>query len=259
MHLMSGLMMPVGFNSSLMVFVAKGEEPDELSIVREPCNTRPLSLKNCDNKIICAVVNFALRTPLATHACPAQRGFIPGRQLVSNVVDLDVYGRIHGMQSVDSDPSLISLYDFAAAFPSMSHTWIAACLTALGIPPGAYDLIMGMCCLNLAHSAAGGALVPLFLILSGVLQGCPLSGFLFAIGVDPFLWWMYRVIELAGHGKIRVCADGIGTALKNISALLVLYPIFAAIERAAGPSLKPSKCVLVPAVHEFTPELVSMF
>ena len=75
LHLMSGLMMPVGFDSSLMVFVPKGEEPDELSIVREPCNTRPLSLNNCDNK-----------TPLATHACPVQRGFIIGRQLVSNVV-----------------------------------------------------------------------------------------------------------------------------------------------------------------------------
>ena len=110
LHLMSGLMMPVGFNFSLVVFVPKGEEPDELSIVREPCNTRPLSLKSCDNKVICAVVNFAIRTPLATHACPVQRGFIPGRQLVSNVVDLDVYGRIHGMQPVDSDPSLISLY-----------------------------------------------------------------------------------------------------------------------------------------------------
>ena len=71
----------------------------------------------------------------------------------------------------------------------MSHTWIAACPTALGIPPGAHDLIMGMYCLNLAHSAAGGALIPLFLIFSGVLQGCPLSGFLFADGVDdPFLW-----------------------------------------------------------------------
>ena len=100
LHLMSGLMMPVEFNSSLMVFVPKGEEPDELSIVREPCNTRPLSLKSCDNKIICAVVNFALRTPLAAHSCPVQRGFIPGRQLVSNVVDLDVHGRIYGMQPV---------------------------------------------------------------------------------------------------------------------------------------------------------------
>ena len=96
-------------------------------------------------------------------------------------------GRIYGMQPVGSDPSLISLYDFAAAFPSMSHTWIPACLTALGIPSGAHDLTMSMYCLNLAHSAAGGALIPLFLILSGVLQGCPLSGFLFAVGVDLFL------------------------------------------------------------------------
>ena len=242
-----------------MVFVPKGEEPDELSIVRQPGNTRPLSLNNFDNKVICEVVNFALRTPLATHACPVQRGFISGRQLVSNVGDLDVYCRIYGMQPVDSDPSLISLYSFSAAFPSMSHTWVAACLTALGMSPGAHDFIMNMYCLNLAHSAVGGALVPHFLILSGVLQGCPLSGFLFAVGFGPFLWWMYKVVGLAGLGKIRACADDIGTTLKNISALLVLYPILVAIERAAGPSLKSSKCVLLPTGHGFTPELASMF
>ena len=44
-----------------------------------------------------------------------------------------------------------------------------------------------------------------------------------------------------------------------VSALLVLYPIFVAIGRAAGPSLKPSKCVLVPIGHEFALELAGMF
>ena len=86
LHLMSGLMMLVRCNSSLVVFAPKGEEPNEPSIVREPCNTRPLSLKSCDNKVTLAVVNFTLCTPFATHARPVQRGFTPGRQLVSNVV-----------------------------------------------------------------------------------------------------------------------------------------------------------------------------
>eukprot|EP00972_Heterocapsa_arctica_P065067 9604690-Heterocapsa_arctica.AAC.1 len=79
-----------------MVFVPKGEdELDEQSVSREPVDTRPLSLKNSDNKLACSVLNFKFKAPLATGACLAQRGFVPGRQLVSNVVDLDAYGRIH--------------------------------------------------------------------------------------------------------------------------------------------------------------------
>ena len=250
-------MMPVGFNSSLAVFVPKGEEPDELSIVRDPCNTRPLSLKSCDNKVICAVVNFALRTQLATHACPVQRGSIPGGQLVSNVVGLDVYGPIDGVQPVDSDPSLISLCDFAAAFPSMSQTWIAACLSALGIPSGAHDLIMSMYCLSLAHSAAGPhSSLPHPLWCPPRL---PTLGFPLRSRGRPL-----SLVDVQGH---RACWPWEDSCLcrrhrysfQNISALLVLYPIFAAIGRAAGSFRKPSKCVLVRTGHGFTPELVSMF
>ena len=201
-HLLKGLMMPMEFNLSLMVFVPKGGEPDESTVVREPCDTRPLSLKNTDNKVVCSVINHKMRLPLSTHACSIQGGFVPGRQLVANVVDLDAFGRIHGMQSTPHDPSLFTFFDFAAAFPSLSHQWIASCMIAVGLPSGAIDLILNMYCLNLALASAGTDLTPLFFILSGVLQGCPLSGFLYALGSDPFLVWVRKVVELSALGKV---------------------------------------------------------
>eukprot|EP00972_Heterocapsa_arctica_P045683 6741317-Heterocapsa_arctica.AAC.1 len=49
--------------------------------------------------------------------------------------------------------------------------------------------------------------------MSGVLQGCPLSGLLFAVSLDPYLRWMKHDIEDAGLGVIRACADDIGASL----------------------------------------------
>ena len=86
--------MPISFNDGIMVFAPKGErEGDESAMYREAIDTRPLSLKSSDNKLVCGVMNFKCRGPLARGACPLQRGFVPGRQLLANVVDLDAYGR----------------------------------------------------------------------------------------------------------------------------------------------------------------------
>eukprot|EP00972_Heterocapsa_arctica_P099721 14712761-Heterocapsa_arctica.AAC.1 len=66
---------------------------------------------------------------------------------------------------------------------------------------------------------------------------------------------MVLVIELPGHGKIRVCADDIGCSLARLSVLLLVYPIFCAIRGAAGPHLKPNKCILIPTGSKCTPQL----
>ena len=45
--------MPISFNDGVMVFAPKGErEGDESAVFREAVDTRPLSLKNSDNKLV---------------------------------------------------------------------------------------------------------------------------------------------------------------------------------------------------------------
>ena len=66
-------------------------------------------------------MNLKRREPLARGVCPLQRGFVPGRQLLANVVDLDAFGHAHGMSSVVGDPAVLAFWDFAAAFPSLAR------------------------------------------------------------------------------------------------------------------------------------------
>ena len=77
------------FNNTLQQFTAKGEEEEDyVAVVRTPESMRPLGLKNCDNKLIGAVTNSAVRTPIAVHACVLQRGFIYGRFFWTTSLDL---------------------------------------------------------------------------------------------------------------------------------------------------------------------------
>ena len=118
-------------------------------------------------------MNFKCRGPLTRGACPLQRGFVPGRQLLENVVDLDAFGRAHGMSSVAGDPAVMAFWDFAAAFPSLAHRWLMLVSAACGLPAGMLLLLEAMYSVNLAYGAVGASLRFLFAVWAGVLQGCP--------------------------------------------------------------------------------------
>ena len=54
---------------------------------------------------------------------PAQSGFLPGRSMLNNVVEIE-----HGamVASLEHDSSALVLFDFSAAFPSVAHAFLLA-------------------------------------------------------------------------------------------------------------------------------------
>jgi hypothetical protein len=99
-----GNLPPDEFNDSATLFVPKGEfESDAVAICREPLETRPLSLKNSDNKICAAVVNRSIADVVKQGTHKTQNGFVPGRQLIQNPVDLDAAGRLFSMIADDEN------------------------------------------------------------------------------------------------------------------------------------------------------------
>ena len=85
------------------MFLIKGEEDEDLisGPVRDAFQTRPLGLKNSDNKAITAVCTQKMREPMQASTHPSQNGFVPGRQLTRNVLDLDSAARISSMRASD--------------------------------------------------------------------------------------------------------------------------------------------------------------
>ena len=246
--LLSGYLLPVSFNDSLTVFVPKGmEQDDETGIVRDPLDTRPLALNNSDNKAIGGVVNFLLKRTMARSACALQRGFIPGRQLLENVLNLDTHARAQGMRDGGCRIPILAFWDYAAAFPSVAHAWLFRALASAGAPDGLLSLVRGMYNFNCGYFCCDGKVFLLFCITGGVLQGCPLSGMLFAFAIDPVLRRFEGEVCAAGKGEVKACADDIGAALRSIVGLKVAKSIFDDAAEATNLRLKPAKCVLVPS------------
>eukprot|EP00973_Karenia_brevis_P053306 7409673-Karenia_brevis.AAC.1 len=77
-----------------------------------------------------------------------QRGFLGGRMIVDNVIELDTHGRIYAL-SADAggcaNPSshkqeehakfpALACFDFAAAFPSVAWQYMWLCMEFAGLP-----------------------------------------------------------------------------------------------------------------------------
>eukprot|EP00959_Pyramimonas_sp_CCMP1952_P261539 5468440-Pyramimonas_sp.AAC.1 len=64
-----------------------------------------------------------------------------------------------------------------------------------------------------------GHLEHVFWIQSGIIQGCPLSGALCALGTAAFLVDLAEKAEGPQLGLVRACEDDIGGALRSAQAL----------------------------------------
>ena len=79
---------------------------------------------------------------------------------------------------------------------------------------------------NEGVAKVGNLLKWLFSVKCGVLQGCPLSGTLFVIAIDPLLTLFEHYIYNPGLGAVYACADDIGAALKDIRGLIICARLF---------------------------------
>ena len=129
---------------------------------------------------------------------------------------------------------IIAAFDFAAAFPSVIHRWIWAVLMHRRIPQHFLNIFKALYHMAAASFSHSGITYIIILFLSGVLQGCPGSAFLFNNALDPFLYLMERELSVRRAGICRACADDIVATLGRLSPLGLLSSIFSEANRLAG-------------------------
>ncbi len=245
------------FNASLSHFLPKGDvEGDAIEVIRAATEMRLISAKNTDNKTIVGASIFKFRRWAQENTHHAQRGFVPKRNFLNNIVDLDSASRVYSNHAMGRESNkvnialipILALFDFAIAFPSVIHDWIFINLDYREFPSWFICLIKAIYKDAAAYCFKNGNLCLMFYFYSGVLQGCPASAFLFNIALDPFLTLFYDSLREKGSGIIRACADDLGASLRSLKQLMLLFPIFKDAQTLAGLLLKPPKCVLVPLV-----------
>jgi len=235
---------PELFNIAFMIFIPK--DPSGLTEFGTPFyapeSTRPLSLADTFNKLVANTIRIALERVASNRISFYQRGFLKGRQVLDNVVELDFFAHIC---SIISPNAALVLFDFRAAFPSVSHKFLWMIMEMSGLPTQLITLIR---CLyrNCTHIIRiGGKRFNGPRLLSGVRQGCPLSGLLFAIAMEPIL---RRISYAIGpQCSLRAYADDVGIVLMNFMLVLgSLGAAFHCIGEGTGLNLNVSKTIFIP-------------
>ena len=116
-------------------------------------------------------------------------------------------------------------------------------------------------CMSYMRGDSGNR-IPFLLYMSGIIQGCSLSGSIFASAMDPSSRMMIHELNLASGRSlmtfvafvVKACADDIGASLARLSLLKALYMLFILAQWGAGPTLKPKKCKLIIS-YVFTPKV----
>ena len=95
----------------------------------------------------------------------------------------------------------------------------------------------------------------------GILQGCPLSGSLFAIALDPFLNALRKKFDdkapQGRSGISRACADDIVVAVPRFRGLITLELLFLVTGTFSGLVLQPKNTIFVPTSIPFSAGLVA--
>ena len=243
------------FNEGLMVFLPK--DPSGVDVhgcpMFLPADTRPLSIGNADNRLIASAVQHRIEPILGRWVTKEQRGFINGRSMLANVVDID-----ESMQSasLEREQGVAIFLDFAAAFPSLSHKFIHVTLRELGIPEALQHYVAALYFQNCCKIKVCGTIQDGFDIAAGIRQGCPLSPLLFAVISNLVI---RRVRSLAPEVLIRAYADDIAMVLPaGPPATGVLEQIFAEYASFSGLRLNFRKCVVVPLAPDQTDQYADL-
>uniref|UniRef100_A0A674JQG0 Reverse transcriptase domain-containing protein n=1 Tax=Terrapene triunguis TaxID=2587831 RepID=A0A674JQG0_9SAUR len=157
--------------------------------LRDLRNWRPLSLLSTDYKVVAKAISLRLGSVLADVVHPDQTYTVPGRSIFNNlylVRDLLELGRRDGLSF-----ALLSL-DQEKAFDRMDHGYLLGTLRAFGFGPQFVSFLRVLYAEAECLVRLNWALTEPVSFGRGVRQGCPLSGQLYALAIEPFLCLLRR-------------------------------------------------------------------
>ena len=158
--------------------------PKEGKDIKDIKNWRPITLSNCDSKIITKAISLRTSKVLDSIIDPSQTAYVPGRSVADNLRSNFFY-KNHCCKN-DVDAVLISL-DAKKAFDSVDHKYIEETLIAYGFGPGFIQIFKTLYRNITARILVNGFASESIKIERGVKQGDALSCAIFILCIDPLL------------------------------------------------------------------------
>ncbi|CAM5080082.1 unnamed protein product [Eretmochelys imbricata] len=178
----SGVLLLLCRRAVLTLLLKKGD-------LRDLRNWHPVSLLSTDYKIIAKAISLWLGSVLADVIHPDQTYTVLDRSIFDNlflVRDLLELGRRDGLSF-----ALLSL-DQEKAFDRVDHRYLLSTLQVFGFRPQFVGFLWVLYASEECLVKLNWTLTEPVSFRRGVQQGCPLSGQLYALAIEPFLCLLRR-------------------------------------------------------------------
>ena len=234
-HVIEGGPVLAQFAASRTVFIPNSSDVDNNGrIVRSPEALRPLTLCDYDCTAICRALQWY--TMRCIH--PSQR-CISSRQMTDNIFEIETTSLAH-VACVPRESGIL-LTDFDAAHLSVDHSWIFHVLEKAELPEFICRFLRRIYCDSTTHVEFAGMTRGQFVMARGVRQGCPASGFLFAMAFDPIFRWVRDAViprNPAGLDFLQPVPCAYASFRRLMTALA---PAFQAVDQIAGLNFESSE------------------
>lgn len=142
------------------------------------------------------------------------------------------------------------LFDFSTAFPSLDREFVALVLAEMGVAEGVQNVIQGMYAPSWTSVGRPDGPATLgFCVATGVPQGCPLSGIVFACATVALI---KMLVAEVGANNVCLLADDTAVVVDRVQQLVGVRAAFEAYAAATALRLKEEKCVLIPLIRDST-------
>lgn len=164
---------------------------------------RPLSLLNCDYKIMAGVLANRLKKTLTNKIETPQRGGIPGRRMTDNLIlyrDVIAYVEERTTQSMDNEnligpkAALVGV-DLEKAYDRVDRQLLWKILKTFGFPEEYVAWIETLYSVATMSILNGSRVAGMVDCRGSLRQGCPLSIHLFVIYLEPLLKKLNKELE----------------------------------------------------------------
>ena len=176
--LQTGMLAPSHIESIITLLPKEGKDTEEIK------NWRPITLLNCDAKIITKAIANKMSKILNTIIDPTQTAYVPGRSVSDNLRSNFFIKNYCSKKDIES--ALISL-DAKKAFDSVNHEYIKKTLEAYGFGDLFIRTFEVLYKNITARILVNGYTTDSIKIQRGVKQGDALSCAIFIICIDPLL------------------------------------------------------------------------
>ena len=215
-------------------------------------NWRPITLSNCDHKLITKSYSIRMSENVMSKICGNQTAYLSGRLINDNVRAIDGTIRITNLE--ENAKGLLVALDAKKAFDSVDHNYIEQCLDAFGcsrfIPifRTLYNELSTDIIIN-------GRVTKGFLIKRGVKQGDALSCIIFIICMEPLLRNIEANEEIEAIPsatlnktlpKVYAYADDVNATIKDTaSGMQSLFNEYERLSKMSGLELNADKTELM--------------